>query len=56
MWHAYIVWSKSHARTVRLEDAGVDGRRILRLALRKQDGKVCNGLILVHDRAGSGIL
>jgi len=50
MWHAYTVWSKSHTRTVRLEDAGTDGRRTLKFALKKHDGKVCNGLILAQDR------
>jgi len=46
----YTVWSKPHTRTVRLEDAGTDGGRILRITLKIHDGKVCNGLILALDR------
>lgn len=49
MWHAYIVWSKSHTRTVPLEEEGTDGR-ILTLTIKKHDGKVCNGLISAQDR------
>jgi hypothetical protein len=50
----YTVWSKCHTRTIRLEDGGTEGRRILRLTLQKHDGKVCNGLILAQGRGKKG--
>jgi hypothetical protein len=46
----YKVLSKSHTRTAHLEDAGVDGRRILELTLKAHDGKVCNGLTTAQDK------
>ena len=46
----YTVLSKSHTRTVHLEDTGTDGRRILKLTLERHDGEACNGLILAQDR------